>query len=232
MEEPMANSDACLSNPIWHTLTSHHASMALGNDLARRYPRDVAAFGAVAAYDENAFHALAVIPSGEVVVLLGGHPALENTWKLTRQFTVTQMVYEGQTIAAPASSNLITPLTAADVPAMLELVDLTHPGPFMQRTIELGRYFAIWQDGRLAAMAGERFHLPGYHEISAACTHPDFQRRGYARQLILQLMHKIQSEGDVPFLHVVSENTGAIALYEKLGFKQSRELPLFVLKRQ
>ena len=114
---------------------------------------------------------------------------------------------------------------------MLELVEKTHPGPFMPRTIELGCYFAIWQEGELAAMAGERFHVPGYHEISAVCTHPDFQKRGYARQLILQLIHKIQSEGDIPFLHVVPENKGVIALYEALGFKQRMEIPLYALKR-
>ena len=52
------------------------------------------------------------------------------------------------------------PLTAADVPAMVELAELTEPGPFRERTIELGPFFGIFESGRLLAMAGQRTHLP------------------------------------------------------------------------
>ncbi len=224
--------EAVLDNPVWHGLANHHAALALGDDLARRYLRDVSAFGGVAAHDETAFsHLAALIPQDELVVLIGIPPLDMTHWTLLRQFSVLQMVYEGGEILLPETGYAITPLTPADVPAMLQLVDLTHPGPFLPRTIELGDYLGVWQDGRLAAMAGERFHPPGYREISAVCTHPDFQRRGYARQLILQLIHSIQSAGEIPFLHVVSANHAARALYEALGFRQRAELPLFVLKR-
>src|SRR5258707_14718811 len=125
----MANPEAFLNNPIWSALTSHHAPIAQGNHLARRYPRDVAAFGAVAANDEEAFGSLAaLIPSGEVVVLLGGQPAMEDTWELTRDFSVVQMVYDSPAIKAVEAQTGITPLSPADVPTMLQLVELTHPG--------------------------------------------------------------------------------------------------------
>ena len=175
-----------LDNPIWHALTNQQAAFALGDGLARRYPRAVAPFGAVVANNEEALASLA---------------------------------------------SVITPLSLTDVPAMLELVELTHPGPFLPRTIALGRYWAIWQDGRLAAMVGERFHLPGFREISAVCTHPAFQRRGYARQLMLALMREIRCDGDAPILHVFSDNQSAITLYETLGFRQRAELTLSVLER-
>jgi predicted GNAT family acetyltransferase len=54
-----------------------------------------------------------------------------------------------------------------------------------------------------------------------------FQGRGYARQLVLQLIEKIQDEGDMPILHVFTGNVGAIALSESLGFKRRIELSLY-----
>lgn len=229
----MASSHAVLDNPVWYALTTQQVAIALGDHLARRYPPEIAPFGAVAANDAEAFDSLArLIPSGESVALIGDHPAIGDTWELLRRVPLVQMIYEGPARASVEANRTITPLSPADIPAMLQLVDITHPGPFLPRAIELGRYLAIWQEGHLAAMAGERLHVPGYREISAVCTHPAFQRRGYARELVRHLMHEIQRMGDIPFLHVFSENTGALTLYEALGFTWRAELPLYILKRR
>ena len=72
----------------------------------------------------------------------------------------------------------------ANVAAMLALVELTQPGPFAPRTIELGRYLGVHDNGQLVAMAGERCRLPGYREVSAVCTHPDARGRGLADRLL------------------------------------------------
>jgi len=48
--------------------------------------------------------------------------------------------------------------------------------------MELGRYFGVIENGRLAAMAGERMGMPGFREVSAVCTHPDFLGRGLAQK--------------------------------------------------
>ncbi len=221
-----------LSNPVWHALTTHHAALAQGDALARRYPSAIALFGAVATDDERAFASLeALVPPGEVVGLVGGIPPTGDGWTLLRQPTLIQMVYEGPELEPEDADEAITSLSAADVPTMLQLVEITHPGPFQARTIELGRYLGIWQDGQLAAMAGERMHVPGYREISAVCTHPTFQRHGYAQRLIRHLIREIHSEGEVPFLHVVGGNSGAQNLYETMGFTRRGELPLYILER-
>ena len=65
-------------------------------------------------------------------------------------------------------------------PEMIELTTLTKPGPFGPRTHELGTYIGIRDGARLAAMAGERLKVPGFTEISAVCTHPDFLGKGFA----------------------------------------------------
>lgn len=229
----MTVEEEVLNNPAWYALTNQHASLALGHDLARRYPREIASFGAVAVDSEDAFHQLAaLLAPNEVIALLGGQTPVGEQWLLLRQFPITQMVYAGTLIQPPEAQSTITSLSPTDVPAMLQLVEITRPGPFQPRTIELGHYISIWQERTLAAMAGVRLHLPGYREISAVCTHPDFQRRGYARQLMRQLLYEIQSAGEIPFLHVFHENKSAQTLYEALGFKQRAEIPLSILKRQ
>src|ERR1700678_2989023 len=121
-------------------------------------------------------------------------------------------------------------LTPADVPEMVALAELTKPGPFGTRTRELGEYLGIRQSKRLVAMAGERLHLPGYTEVSAVCTHPDFQGRGYARELMSILMRQNILRGGDPLLHVRQENVSSIHLYEKLGFR-TRRLLHFVIVR-
>jgi predicted GNAT family acetyltransferase len=113
-------------------------------------------------------------------------------------------------------------LTQTDVPEMLELISRTTPGPFAARTIDMGDYFGIRDQGQLVAMAGERFRPPGYTEISAVCTTPQFRGRGLATRLVLAVAHGIRQRGATPFLHVASTNAAAIKLYESLGFKPRR----------
>jgi predicted GNAT family acetyltransferase len=114
---------------------------------------------------------------------------------------------------------------------MLGLVDLTRPGPFAARTVEMGRYLGVRDEGRLVAMAGERLRPPGYTEVSAVCTHPDFRGRGHAKALISVLAEAICARGETPFLHVLPENRPAVATYEALGFRTQRTLQLTVLER-
>jgi predicted GNAT family acetyltransferase len=126
-------------------------------------------------------------------------------------------------IAEPESMRL-RKLTSADAPAMVELAELTEPGPFRLRTLELGTFFGILDGGRLLAMAGKRMHLPGLVEVSAVCTHPEARGRGYARLLMSCVMEEILAAGKTPFLHALASNAGAIRVYEDLGFRLRRRL--------
>ncbi len=105
------------------------------------------------------------------------------------------------------------------------------PGYFRQRTIELGTYLGVRREGRLIAMAGQRMGLTGYSELSGICTHPDHQGQGHARRLVTRLVNATFREGLVPFLHVYSDNLGAKAAYEKLGFVTRCDLPLACIRR-
>ena len=114
---------------------------------------------------------------------------------------------------------------------MLDLIALAQPGPFLPRTIELGNYFGLRQDGKLVAMAGERLHLTGYCEISAVCTHPDYRSRGYAAALTTMVAEGIMARQELSFLHLSPTNHVAMKIYKKLGFCLRKEIQLSVLQR-
>jgi predicted GNAT family acetyltransferase len=122
-------------------------------------------------------------------------------------------------------------LGAADVPEMMALVELTKPGPFGTRTHELGHFLGIRIDGRLAAMTGERMRPGNYTEMTAVCVHPDFRGRGYAQALLAAVSRGIVARGEIPFLHVFSENHSAIALYKCQGMTIRRRIHVTVLGR-
>ncbi len=122
----------------------------------------------------------------------------------------------------PRAEVAIVPLGADDSPAMRALVERTRPGPFWERTHEMGRYVGVRDGGALVAMAGERLRPPGATEISAVCTAPEARGRGLAAALVTDAAHAIAERGEQPFLHVAASNVGAIALYERLGFRVRR----------
>ena len=121
-------------------------------------------------------------------------------------------------------------LGPGDVPDILRLVERTKPGPFLSRTIELGSYLGIRRGGELVAMAGERLRPPGWTEISAVCTDPQFRGQGLATRLTLAVSAAIQARGQTPFLHVMATNVTAIRLYESLGFRFRRAAPFVVAR--
>jgi ribosomal protein S18 acetylase RimI-like enzyme len=226
-------------NPIWAALTTRHARFALGSERLKRYPREIGPFIAVS--DANArvdAELRELVAPGESVDFVARRPPLPPDWSVQGPECVLQMMCE-QAIAADGSviqppSQPVPPwvrLTDADRAAMLELTALVYPLYFRERTQELGPYVGIWQDGMLAAMAGERMAMDDHVEISAVCTHPRFLGRGYAAALIGVLVNDIRARGLNPFLHVSDQNTRAIALYERLGFVTHARLEMWMVTR-
>ena len=214
-----------LERPIWSALTTTHASFALGNDLARRYPPDISPMAAVrdVSQDPCLQSLTKLLAPGDVVGLFSTEqvPADRNL-AVIAQKVIDQMVYErGE---AASISGVVVKLTPADVPEMLHLAELTKPGPFAARTIALGSYIGIRSGGQLVAMAGERMKFDGFTEISAVCSHPDHRGRGLSSLLVSTLMRQILERSETPFLHVFDDNTSASALYRKLGFTRRRSL--------
>jgi predicted GNAT family acetyltransferase len=220
-----------LDNPIWHALNTEQAHFSIGTSLAKRYLSGISPAVGLAEFSDEAFHDLAqVVPAGESVRVYA--PRLDSElpgWTVQQRDELVQMVCEQPVaetlpVAEIDSAASIVRLTEADVPDMLALTALAKPGPFQRRTIEAGRYFGIRCDGQLVAMAGERFYLTGYREVSAVCTHPDHRGKGYARQLVGALVNENFAEGITPFLHATSTNAPAIHVYEALNFRFRRKI--------
>ena len=140
-------------------------------------------------------------------------------WQIHFSARCLQMV-AGE-VPAPRGLPLLH-LGPEDAPEMVALAEATEPGPFALGTPRLGRYVGLRREGRLIAMAGERFRLPGFVEVSAVCTHPDVRGEGLAGELTLDVVQSIRAGGDEAFLHVLEANENAIRLYEKLGFVTRR----------
>jgi ribosomal protein S18 acetylase RimI-like enzyme len=220
-----------LDNPAYASLCGAHARLARVRGRARRYPADVAPFLAVpfppSAQDWR--DAAGLVAPGTYVAGRYGAAEMPDGWRAVQAFDLVQMIEERVTGVDCAEA---IALGAGDVPEMLELVAQTEPGPFLRRTIELGDYLGIRRDGVLVAMAGERFRLDGWTEISAVCTKPDHRGQGLASELMGALIAGIQRRSERAFLHVMSTNTGAIRLYEALGFRVRQHTTLTVVTRE
>ena len=218
MGRSVSNGMGQLDNPVWHSLNGAHARFAQRSGEAVRYAPSVSPFLALPAEpDDGAWRDAAKLvgPSG-FMVITGPVRTPPPAWHAFEALPGVQMVDDGVTGAPEPEA---VPLTAADVPEMRELVQRTQPGPFEDRTIELGTYLGIRSGGELVAMAGERMRLQGWTEISAVCTDPAHRGRGLASRLVRALVAGIRARDEQPFLHAVATNTGAIALYERMGFR-------------
>lgn len=225
-----ARDQEALDRPIWSSLTSKHQALALGGGLARRYPPTIAPFAAVSEFTPDAVADLRSLAGDGSVALLSSAELdpLDGLEVQVRARLRQMILVEGVPDVPDAPTDV---LGARDVPAMLDLTALAKPGPFFSETHRLGRYIGIRDDERLTAMAGERMRLESYTEISAVCVHPDYRGKGYAQILIKSLMRAICERGETPFLHVLEDNVGAIALYERLGFVIRATFHLAVMRR-
>ena len=154
-----------LDNPFWSSLVSVHQPLALRSGDAARYPPEYAPFFGVAEAKASVAAALdTLIAPGESVYLLGIAPRPPARWQLEAFHPLAQMVCE-------------EPIPVIDGPEMIELSErhradvlaltrLVYPHYFRERTMEMGRYFGIYQQGRLAAMIGERLAAASVTSLS------------------------------------------------------------------
>ncbi len=220
-----------LDNPIYNALISGDRHLSEGVEGMRYFPRDISPFAGLKNYDEQSFERLAdMLPQKTIVVTATAEDiVIPAAWKLIHKSIILQMTGE-HAIPPTTVTAAIVPLDVQHVPQMLELTKMTNPGPFLQRTIAFGNYTGIFNGGQLIAMAGNRLYAGKYKEISAVCTHPDYTGKGYGKLLLLHHAHQIILQGEIPFLHVRTENDTAIKLYEKCGFVKRRDMHLNVMQ--
>jgi ribosomal protein S18 acetylase RimI-like enzyme len=219
--EPSASSAAhVLDNTVWSSLTGPHRHLAEVVGSAARYQDEVSPFTALAdPEDPRSWADLAALVGPGNAFALAGVPSLPAGWAAGQSGQGVQLVATSLLDEPDAQALRLGP---ADVPEMLELVSRAQPGPFLPRTIEMGAYYGIRRKGRLVAMAGERLRPPGFTEISAVCTDEEHRGQGLATRLVRHVAVGIRARGETPFLHAAAVNTGAIRLYESIGFTLRR----------
>jgi ribosomal protein S18 acetylase RimI-like enzyme len=208
-----------LDNPIFNALATGNQHLSNGDAQIKYFSKEVAPFVGLKITSAENFKALYdIVPhEGPFVFFSTSKVEIPSPWQALNVIPGYQMVYDGYT--QPVDESILTPLTDEHIPQMLELTQLTNPGPFAQRAIDFGHYMGVFAGNKLVAMAGQRLNPLPYAEISAVCTHPDHTGKGYARQLMTYQINRIKAEGNVPFLHVREDNERAISVYKNLGFE-------------
>ena len=176
-----------LDRPAWNALNGRLKTFAIGDAHAVRLDPALGVFLAAAddgAESRAALNALAFRYPGSGLVEREDGPMVDvlPDGPVASRSPCVQMVCSalkgGDDVDVGAQ-----PLGPDDAAQMLALATLTKPGPFRERTHELGGFIGVWRDGRLAAMAGQRLRLDGFTELSGVCTHPDFRGQGLADAL-------------------------------------------------
>lgn len=224
-----------LDRPVWSALTSRHGHLSTGDTLAKRFLKDVSPFAATASEDVESLAAMANLverqtPEDQIFLMQVPPYRFPDELQAPMEAKGVQLVKKRNAASVVTRSDIL-PLTEENRDEMASLADLTKPGPFLKRTPEMGQFWGVFIDGRLAAMAGQRLSMPGFTEVSGVCTHPDFRGQGLAASLSDFVAQTIMQKGDTPFLHAWADNDGAIRLYQRLGFDIRAEVNVCILNR-
>lgn len=218
-----------LDNPVWNSLSESHDKFAIDHNGTKFYNPDYCPFGGFSKLESTLASAEKYASICENFFIVGEKPKIADTLKIVKELVCLQMIIREK--IQITFENEIIKLTEEYKAELFDLVNLVQPGYFKTKTSLLGNYYGIFTDGKLVAIAGERMKMNNFTEVSAIITHPDHTGKGYAKQLTSHVVNNIFEEGKIPFLHVVESNTGAVKLYEKLGFVTRRKMSFWNISK-
>lgn len=114
-------------------------------------------------------------------------------------------------------------LSRADLVDLETLYSISYPGNwFDPRMLETGYYYGIRANNELVSVAGIHVYSQRYRiaTIGNVTTHPSFRGRQLATAACAKLCQDLLLTVDHIGLNVKSDNAGAIACYERLGFER------------
>lgn len=213
-----------LQNPVWHALSETHQNFSVTYDGVKFYNPEICPFGAFtdASKTAKALTAYSKLTDSFFLVSESGTPTVNtDTVILDRKIEGCQMVLN-KLIEAEITETIV-PLTEWHIDEIYDLIWQVMPGYYRKRTFEMGHYFGIFKNKKLVAISGQRMQTDDFIEVSGVVTHPEYIRRGFAKQLITHTAKAILKANKHPILHTTKGNP-AISLYESLGFQLTRDM--------
>ena len=213
----MAKLEDQLKNPVWYSLNQTHKKFLVPYDGVQFYNQEVCTFGSF--FDDTK----TIKASNEYLKTIDHFffvsekqtPLVDdNKVFLEKKIEGCQMVLNK--LPEVEITEDIVLLTDEFIDEVYNLIWLVMPGYYRRRTFEMGNYYGIFKDGKLVSITGQRMQTNLFIEVSAVVTHPDYTRKGLAKQLIAHCTKEILKEKKLPILHT-NKGNAAIPLYEKLG---------------
>ena len=221
-----------LKNPVWYSLQETHKKFLIEYNGVQFYDPEINNFGAFFNPEKTsgALSKYAKKTDNFFLVSENKTPIIDSkTTVLERKIEGCQMVLENLTEVKITEEIVL--LTDNHIDEVYDLIWLVMPGFYQKRGFEMGKFFGIFKDNKLVAISGERMQTDDFIEISSVVTHPNYTRRGFAKQLIYHTAKDILKENKLPILHTNNGNP-AISLYEKLGFKLSRDMNWWLFSKK
>ena len=228
----MTSLEKKLKNPVWYSLKEAHHKFMIEFDGVLFYHPDICIFGSFydASKTSTASNEYSKTVEKFFLVTENQTPVVDpSTTVLEKKIDGCQMVLEHLTPVEMTEKIVL--LTEKHIDEIYDLIWLVMPGFYRKRGFEMGRFFGIFKNEQLIAIAGQRMQAHDFIEVSSVVTHPDHTRKGYAKQLIAHTTKEILKENKLPILHTNKGNT-AIPLYEKLGYKYSRDMNWWLYRKK
>ena len=228
----MADLEEQLKNPVWYSLNETHKRFAVEFDGVQFYDKEVCTFGSF--FDDS-----------KTIVAANKYSKTTDSFffvseNQTPKIDAARIVLEKKIDGCQMVLNELPEVSITEEIVLLgdeyideiyNLVQLVMPGYYRRRTFEMGNYYGIFKEGKLVSITGQRMQTNLFIEVSAVVTHPDYTRKGLAKQLIAHTTKQILKAHKTPILHTNKGNL-AIPLYEKLGFQLTRDMNWWLYRKK
>ncbi|MBP1840430.1 GNAT family N-acetyltransferase [Formosa algae] len=220
----MIDLDQQLKNPVWYALKETHKKFAIEFDGVQFYDPEICTFGAFFEEEKTAKASSEYSKKCDKFFFVSEDqtPLIDNNKvRLEKKIDGCQMVLN--TLTDVLITEQIVLLDETHLDEIYDLIWMVMPGFYQKRTFNMGKYFGVFKDGKLVSIAGQRMQTNLFIEVSAVVTHPNYTRKGLSKQLISHVTKDILKENKTPILHTNKGNL-AISIYEKLGYKLTRDM--------
>ena len=213
-----------LKNPVWYSLKETHQKFQIEYDGVQFYNPEINNFGAFfdTSKTSKALNQYAKLTEKFFLVSENQTPLFKNeNIILENKINGCQMVLDNLTDIKITEE--ITLLTEENIDEVYDLIWLVMPGFYQKRGFEMGNFYGIFKNNKLISISGQRMQTNDFIEVSSVVTHPEFTRKGYAKQLIYHTTKEILKKNKLPILHTNKGNP-AIGIYQKIGYKITRDM--------